>query len=485
MSRRTNPLKTDEAYRCYRVRMRPTAPQRQELQRWFAAARWAYNAMLAGIKDGRWPAHETACKNVTRDPTMPPWIKTAVHYTVYHNATLEAVRATKADLTKRRNNPNHRWNASFRSATRSRTETLLLDAVQFHANRPGVKDTGPVRQILPLPAPVAPRSARAHVFLGKSMADGGPVLVKDRNWLIDRLVADRWLRVQGRLQWDKDRRAFYLIVGMRRQRPADPEERDKRMVALDPGVRRFQQFYDPADGRHGVLLDGYHTVDHTGASTAHRPAADELERRCRRIDAAQARLQRRGWLNAACPQPPGRVGRRWAADRREGRITPSAYRTFLRRADHAAHRRAERLVRREWARLRGLKHGMHYAAIGFLWRHWDVVIVSTASFGDMCRSDRRPFGSRTARAALSWGHYAFRERLKSSAFGRAGKQVIETSEELTTQTCGLCGRRNPNVGRATVFRCVDAACGVHIDRDVNGARNIALKVFTQHLANGA
>lgn len=168
----------------------------------------------------------------------------------------------------------------------------------------------------------------------------------------------------------------------------------------------------------------------------------------------------------------------------DGRVTASEYQAFLRRADHEAHRRAQRQLRRELARLRGLKHSMHYAAIGFLWAHWDVVIVSTASFGQMCRTDRRPFNTQTARAALSWGHYAFRECLKSSAFIRAGKHVIETSEEYTTQTCGLCGRLNRDVGSSKIFRCGAAGCGVHIDRDVNGARNIALKVFSHRLAGG-
>ena len=57
--------------------------------------------------------------------------------------------------------------------------------------------------------------------------------------------------------------------------------------------------------------------------------------------------------------------------------------------------------------------------------------------------------------------------------------MIETGEAFTTQTCGCCGVRNPDVGRAETFRCVDArGCGARIDRDVNGARNIALRVLT-------
>ena len=38
--------------RAYRVRMRPTGPQRDELRRWFDCARWAYNAAVDRLNDG-------------------------------------------------------------------------------------------------------------------------------------------------------------------------------------------------------------------------------------------------------------------------------------------------------------------------------------------------------------------------------------------------------------------------------------------------
>jgi putative transposase len=295
-------------------------------------------------------------------------------------------------------------------------------------------------------------------------------------------VTDRYLRTAGRLRWDKRRQTFDLIVQLRVTRPADPdpEAHDRRVVAMDPGVRRFQTFYDPADGRHGVLAAGYSGGGGGGGSPTSTVAA-ELERRCRRLDAMRSRLDRRGWINASQPHPPGKRFRKalWAHGR--GELGEAEIARCWHREEHAARRRAQRHLRRAWARLHDLKHDLHYGCINFLWRYWDTVIVSTASFGSMCQRDVRPFGSRVARQALSWSHYAFRQRLVSSAFRRAGKRVIETDEAYTTQTCGLCGVRNPNVGAATVFKCVDPACGVRVDRDVNGARNICLRVMTDLL----
>jgi transposase len=125
---------------------------------------------------------------------------------------------------------------------------------------------------------------------------------------------------------------------------------------------------------------------------------------------------------------------------------------------------------------------MHYDAIRFLFMHWDVVVLSTTSPGGLCERSRRPFGSRTARAACAWNHFAFRQKTKNVAARLGTKHVLEVDEAYTTRTCGLCGTLNDTVGDAKTFQCVDPHCGVHIDRDVNGARNILLRELTRRWA---
>jgi transposase len=181
----------------------------------------------------------------------------------------------------------------------------------------------------------------------------------------------------------------------------------------------------------------------------------------------------------------------WYNELRSRQMSVDEWSRRIQRRAHQTQRQARRDCDRAWRHLHHFKHHMHFVAIGFLWRHWDVLIASTANIGTMCRREwwdargnaiaKRPFNSRSARAALNWGHGAFSRRLISCAYLRPGAVVIETGEAFTTQTCGLCGTRNPNVGSAKVFACADAACGVRIDRGVNCARNIALRVMTQHL----
>ena len=72
---------------------------------------------------------------------------------------------------------------------------------------------------------------------------------------------------------------------------------------------------------------------------------------------------------------------------------------------------------------------------------------------------------------LSWAHFQFRQRLESKAREYPWVRVhADIGEEWTSKTCTRCGQ---NLGAAEVYRC--AQCGLVIDRDVNGARNIFIK----------
>lgn len=333
-----------------------------------------------------------------------------------------------------------------------------------------------------------PAAMRVHVFFGGLLKALGPVTVRDRVWLIDRIVTDRYLRAEGKIIWDKHRRSYHLCVAIRVRRPPDPDPdlTTKRVVAMDPGVRRFQTLYDPATGAHGELLSHYYRVDHHDRVLSESSVREELHRRCTNIDALQACLygKKDNWRGLwDRGGPPGRHGRRLRAAYERGELSDRSLKRHLHCKMLQSRRHARRHLRRELARLADFKHAMHYASQAYLWRHWDTVVVSTASFGSMCETAHRPFGSRVARTAMCWGHYGWRMRLLSGAFRRAGCYVVETSEEYTTKTCGLCGVLNHTVGAAETFRCTNPACGIHIDRDVNGARNIGLKVLTKCFNN--
>ena len=72
---------------------------------------------------------------------------------------------------------------------------------------------------------------------------------------------------------------------------------------------------------------------------------------------------------------------------------------------------------------------------------------------------------------LQLKHYLFQQRLKAKCeLNHCTLDIC--SEHYTSQTCTRCGHLRKIQG-ADIYECVQ--CGLIIDRDVNAARNIAIK----------
>ena len=83
--------------------------------------------------------------------------------------------------------------------------------------------------------------------------------------------------------------------------------------------------------------------------------------------------------------------------------------------------------------------------------------------------------SKLNRDLRTLSHYKFKCKLEEKCKSRQ-RNLIITTEEYTSKTCGSCGKIN-DVGLKRVFKCDD--CGLKIDRDYNGARNILLKYISK------
>jgi putative transposase len=80
------------------------------------------------------------------------------------------------------------------------------------------------------------------------------------------------------------------------------------------------------------------------------------------------------------------------------------------------------------------------------------------------------------REMCNLAHYKFKERLKYKALLN-NCQVIDCCESYTSKTCTKCGELN-NVGSKKEYKCDNCSC--HIDRDLNGARNIFIRCLTKY-----
>ena len=120
---------------------------------------------------------------------------------------------------------------------------------------------------------------------------------------------------------------------------------------------------------------------------------------------------------------------------------------------------------------------LHCKSINFLVKKYNTIIIPDTNLKNMVSKKTRKLTKETVRKLLTFSHYRFRERLLMKSKIQDGLKVHVLGEEYTTKTCGKCGNLNNNVGSKKEFRCIK--CGLCLDRDVNGARNIMIKYFTE------
>lgn len=130
--------------------------------------------------------------------------------------------------------------------------------------------------------------------------------------------------------------------------------------------------------------------------------------------------------------------------------------------------RYTRRIKRLNYRLECLIDDLHHKTASRLTKTYDHIILPSFESQEMVKKCKIKCVNRNM---LQLRHYTFKERLKNKC-ALMNCTLDICTEEYTSQTCGVCGCLT-KVGGSDVFTC--SKCKVVIDRDVNGARNIAIK----------
>ena len=212
---------------------------------------------------------------------------------------------------------------------------------------------------------------------------------------------------------------YYIILP--KERETKYQEANYESVSLDPGVRTFQTYYSP-EGNCGKIGDKFQNV---------------INKLSLRIDNFKSLITK----------------------------------TTKKQTRYNMKKRCSGLI----TKIKNIVKDLHWQTCSFLVKNFQNIVIPHFQSKDMSNCSNRKIGKKTTRNMLGLSHFKFLEKLKFKCL-EYQRNLIITSEEYTSKTCGNCGTINQKLGSSKIFNCDH--CKVTIDRDINGDRNILIKYLT-------
>lgn len=128
------------------------------------------------------------------------------------------------------------------------------------------------------------------------------------------------------------------------------------------------------------------------------------------------------------------------------------------------------------AKITNIVSDLHWKTANYLVKNYENILIPTFNTKQMVMKSKNKHMNRMM---MSLSHYSFRQRLIHTASKVKNTNVILCRENHTTKTCSLCGNIDNNVGINKIYKC--QSCGIMVDRDINGARNILIRACTKAL----
>ena len=378
-------VKDPNGFKVKKIRLIPSKEQKVILDGWFDDARWTYNTANKIIKaQGIYAKKElrAQCVNAAALKENGGEFVLKTPYEIRDAALLELLIAYKTAFSRQRAGTIETFTIKFRSK-KAPSQSILLHARSWNNGIPNKQawNGEKLRGTEPLPAILDNDTKLQRTRLGKYyLCVIEPIVLRAEN--------------QG----------------------------SKKIIALDPGVRKFLTGYDNM----GNILE-FGKCD-----------IDRIHSVCAIIDK----------LNSAIEKEPN--------NRRKKRL--------------------RRAVLRYYQKIRNRIDDAHKKIAKHLCENYVIILLPKFETQKMIKKGKRKIGRKTAREMMSWSHCKFQQRLISKSREYPCSVEIVT-EEYTSKTCTRCGKLNKSLGSSETFNC--PTCKLTIDRDWNGARNIYLKYFSR------
>jgi putative transposase len=186
-----------------------------------------------------------------------------------------------------------------------------------------------------------------------------------------------------------------------------------KICSIDPGIKTFATIYDFS----GVAKIGTNNT------------RNKIKKICRELDIIQSKMSK---------------------------------------ATYNSKRNLRQAYNRKHKYLENLKTELHNKTVRYLTLNYGKIIIPPFETQKLAEK----LSSSENRTMMTLSFYKFLTRLKNKCIDQ-GKELMIRPEYYTSKTCGCCGWINKNLSNADEFNC--SSCGLKIDRDMNGARNIMLR----------
>jgi hypothetical protein len=418
--------------RCVPMKLRPQ--QHRALCLWFKDARWTYNCALGHVLQNKW---HTTTSTMTINEMESFLVRRFVSAAGLHGRALlrtrtpkvirqQAVKSLLASIkmirTKRLKQPQAVFRPGFKEG--------LQDSIRMESR--SIRYLGPrTCSIFRNWTPVLPEKV-----IGCALGDGTR-RTRSRQYVFRAISLGDEIREDDMhkdfsIHFKHGRFVLQLprtvAVGTR-QSVASPS----RVVAIDPGIRRFATTYSP-EGSATIYGDNTSQV---------------LDRLSKRIDRTKTTMDI--------------ALQKHQESKRQSRKKKRARRTRLRRSTrryYSALLKATNVVK-----------DFHYkVSHSLLARHDTIICPTTTSHKWRQGPSLRSIVKRRI-LLLSFGSFA--RRLVQCATMYKNKTIVRGSEAYTSKQCGRCGTLQDKLGSSLLFTC--GQCALESDRDIHAARNILLR----------
>lgn len=201
------------------------------------------------------------------------------------------------------------------------------------------------------------------------------------------------------------------------------KKKRNKVCSIDPGINNFATVYSDSE------------VCKLGTD-----CSNKIYKVCKEIDIIQSRIDSKKYYD-------GGIEKKMNADRR-------------RNLKKAMHKKIQYI--------KNLRDELHNQVINYITQKFSKIITSPFETQEMvCK-----LNSQTARKMNTLSFYKFKTKLKQKC-NEMNCELVIKPEYYTSKTCTKCGNIKYNLGGNKIYCC--DKCGMIIERDFNGARNIMLR----------